>query len=134
MRKRKVNGRTVWEDETTGDLLNRSEWVSWQLQTNIIRRWSFLGVFTVITLCCVATLNLSVIGWWNVLASYIAIMVEAVVGRAMFGQTRRDAQIIRELRKMELEDRAHHVEEEQIEGDLFRMVKVLYDSHVSSGK
>ena len=28
---------------------------------------------------------------WNYLASYLAIFVEAIVGRAMFGQTRRDA-------------------------------------------
>ena len=68
---------------------------------------------------------------WNYLASYLAIFVEAIVGRAMFGQTRRDAQILRELRKMELEDREHHKEEDAIEGDLLRMVTVLYKAHLA---
>lgn len=131
MRKDFLNGRKVYRDETTGDTLNRSEYISWQLQTNVIRRWWFLILFSLVTLVCVLTFNLNVIGWWNVLASYLAIFVEAIVGRAMFGQTRRDAQIIRELRKMEIEDREHHHEEEEIEGDLHRMVKVLYEAHLN---
>jgi hypothetical protein len=85
-------------DPVTGDLLTKSEWISWKLQQGVIRTWWFLLTFTAITVACVLTFNLSVVGWWNVLASYMAIFVEAIVGRAMFGQTRRDAQIIRELK------------------------------------
>lgn len=126
-----VNGRKVWRDQVTGDLLSRSEWISWQLQANIIRRWWFLIAFTVITVTCVLTFSITVMAWWNVLASYLAIFVEAIVGRYMAGQTRRDAAVIREIRKIEVEDHEHHLEEEQIEGDLHRMVTALYKAHLA---
>ena len=127
--------KNKYKDPVTGDTLTRSEWISWQLQTNIIRRWSFLVIFTLVTIFCVGmqwkTGNANWGNQWNYLASYLAIFVEAIVGRAMFGQTRRDAQILRELRKMELEDREHHLGEDAIEGDLHRMVTVLYKAHLA---
>lgn len=90
--------KTPHTDPVTGDLLTKSEWFSWKLQQGVIRTWWFLLTFTAITVACVLTFNPSVVIWWNVLASYLAIFVEAIVGRAMSGQARRDAQIIRELR------------------------------------
>jgi hypothetical protein len=126
MKSELVNGRKYYRDENTGDLITRSDYISWQLQTNVIRRWWFLIGFTVLTLTCVLTFSITVMAWWNVLASYLAIFVEAIVGRYMAGQTRRDAAVIREIRKIEVEDHAHHLEEEQIEGDLHRMVTALY--------
>ena len=126
MKSERINGKKFWRDPATGDLLNYNDYLLYQLQTNVIRRWWFLVAFTVITLACVFTFNVTVMTWWNVLASYLAIFVEAIVGRYMAGQTRRDATILRELRKMELEDREHHADEEQIEGDLHRMVTALY--------
>jgi ABC-type multidrug transport system fused ATPase/permease subunit len=132
MKREQINGRKVYRDPMTGDLLTRSDWISWQLQTNVIRRWWFLILFTFITLTCVLTFSITVMAWWNVLASYLAIFVEAIVGRYMAGQTRRDATVLREIRKIEVEDHAHHLEEEQIEGDLHRMVKTLYEAHLAS--
>ncbi len=44
--------------------------------------------------------------WWNLGASALAIVVEAVVGRAMYAQTKRDALILREIKK--LVERAEH--------------------------
>ena len=131
MKSERINGRKVYRDPVTNDLLSPSEWISWQLQANIIRRWWFLIGFTVITLACVLTFSTTVITWWNVLASYLAIFVEAIVGRYMAGQTRRDAAVIREIRKIEVEDHEHHLEEEQLEGDLHRMVTVLYKAHLA---
>jgi len=132
MKREQINGRKVYRDPMTGDLLTRSDWISWQLQTNVIRRWWFLILFTLITLTCVLTFSITVMAWWNVLASYLAIFVEAIVGRYMAGQTRRDAAVLREIRKIEVEDHSHHLEEEQLEGDLHRMVKTLYEAHLAS--
>jgi hypothetical protein len=88
----------------TGDELTFSEKLSWQLQTSVIRTWWFLIAFTAVTGLCIylgiVTANPSYATNWNYLASYLAIFVEAIVGRAMFSQTRRDAQIIRELRRV----------------------------------
>jgi hypothetical protein len=95
-----LNTKKTYTDPVTGDELTFSEHLSWQLQTYVIRTWWFLITFTLITVATVLTFNLSVVGWWNVLASYLAIFVEAIVGRAMFAQTRRDALIIRELRTL----------------------------------
>jgi hypothetical protein len=89
-------------DPVTGDELTRSEHISWRIQTSVIRNWWFLFFFTAVTIACVgAQAATGDANWgnnWNYFASYMAIFVEAIVGRAMFGQTRRDAQIIRELR------------------------------------
>jgi glucan phosphoethanolaminetransferase (alkaline phosphatase superfamily) len=91
-------------DPVTGDSLTRSEWLSWNLQAYVIRTWWFLIGFTFITLTCiwlgVVTANPSYATNWNYLASYMAIFVEAIVGRAMFSQTRRDAVLIREIKKL----------------------------------
>jgi hypothetical protein len=93
-----------YKDPVTGDNLTRSEWVSWNVQTYVIRTWWFLVAFTVITGLCiylgVAYNNPNYATNWNYLASYLAIFVEAIVGRAMFSQTRRDAVMIREIRKL----------------------------------
>jgi hypothetical protein len=92
--------KKTYTDEVTGDSLTFSEHVSWKLQAYVIRTWWFLVAFTLITVATVLTFNLSVVGWWNVLASYLAIFVEAIVGRAMAAQARRDSVIIRELRSV----------------------------------
>jgi len=124
--KEKLNGRKVYRDDNTGDVLNFSEYWSWRLQNTVIRRWWFLISFTVITLACISTGSIVIMAWWNVLASWLAIFVESVVGRAMAGQTKRDARILRDIRKIELEDREHHETEDVLEGDLYRMVKEMY--------
>lgn len=124
--KEKLNGRRVYRDDNTGDVLNFSEYFSWRLQNTVIRRWWFLGIFTTITLACIATGSITVMAWWNVLASWLAIFVESIVGRAMSGQTKRDARIIRDIKNIELEDRQHHEAEDVLEGDVYRMVKEMY--------
>ena len=90
----------IYLDPNTGDEINASEWWAVRIQNSVIRKWWFLGQFTIITLAVVLTFNVNVVGWWNVYASYLAIFVEAIVGRYMSSQTRRDALIIRELREL----------------------------------
>jgi hypothetical protein len=91
-------------DPVTGDHLTPGERVSWAIQ-GIIRRWAFLIVVTLITACVWVTRNATALLWWNLGASYLAIVIESIVGLAMFGQTKRDALVIREIRAI-----ARHVE------------------------
>ncbi len=83
----------------TGDPLTGGEHFSWFIQ-RIMRRWAFLGVVTGITILCWTTRNDNVLNWWNLGASYLALVIESIVGMAMFKQTVRDAVVIRETRTM----------------------------------
>lgn len=101
--------RPSYKDPVTGDPLTSGEYISWMIQ-GIIRRWTFLGMITLITLVVWVINNPVGLTWWNLGASYLALVIESVVGLAMFGQTRRDALVLREIRtvsrKMEqLEER-----------------------------
>jgi hypothetical protein len=87
----------------TGDELTRTEMVSWRLQ-GIIRRWTFILMITVITAAIFTFVALhgnadssSVLFWWNAGASYMALLIESVVGIGMISQTKRDAQILRKM-------------------------------------
>jgi len=81
----------------TGDSIGICKHVSWKIQF-FIRNWYFIGLITFVTLFCVVwgTMNIAVIGWWNVWASYMALFIESVVGISMFEQTRADAKVLRE--------------------------------------
>lgn len=86
-------------DPVTGDELTPSEHISWLLQ-GIIRRWAFLGIITVATIFVWSTDNSHALVWWNLAASFLALVIEGTVGIAMFSQTRRDAVVIREIRHL----------------------------------
>lgn len=86
-------------DPITGDELSSGEYVSWLIQS-IIRRWLFLGIITAATIAVWATGNPVALQWWNLAASYLALVIESIVGIAMFSQTRRDAVVIREIRAL----------------------------------
>jgi hypothetical protein len=113
----------AYQDPVTGDKLTRSEAISWKIQS-IIRRWTFLIVYTSITALVWAfgLHNTTALLWWNLTASYLAIFIENTVGIAMFSQTRRDALIIREIRRYESEDAKAHATELEIEEDDRRMI------------
>ena len=89
--------RKPYRDKSTGDQLTRGEYISWLVQ-GIIRRWTFLVIVTIATAIAWSTNNAAVLLWWNLCASFLAIMIESVVGIAMFSQTRRDATVLREVR------------------------------------
>ena len=44
---------------------------------------------------------------WMNLASWLAVTVELIIGIAMIGQTKRDAQIIRHILKLEKQELEH---------------------------
>lgn len=91
--------KRLYYEPVTGDALTLGEYISWKVQ-GVIRRWSFLLVFVTFTVICWSTRNDIVLLWWNFIASFLAIVIESVVGMGMFGQARRDAKVLREVRKM----------------------------------
>jgi hypothetical protein len=90
-------------DPNTGDMLSTSDRISWFLQ-GLIRHWWFI----------IGNVVLSVVWWahphwfgdtqdyprWMALYSLLAVVIESVVGLGMFGQTKRDAAALREVRAM----------------------------------
>ena len=66
---------------------------------------------------------------WNYVASYLALFIESVVGIAMFSQTRRDAMIIREIRKFSTSDFEVHKEslkmDEKVHRDVVEIIQRL---------
>ena len=92
------------KDPVTGDTLTLGEYISWIVQ-GIIRRWTFLIVISIITAIIWATDNSTALTWWNLGASYLALVIESVVGIALFAQTKRDAVVMRETRAI-----SQHVE------------------------
>jgi hypothetical protein len=88
------------KDPVTGDPLTLGEWVSWKVQ-EVIRNWVFLGVLSLITVLCWTTANAAVLTWWNLAASFYAVVLETIVGIAFFSQTRRDAVYIRRIYALE---------------------------------
>ena len=87
-------------DPLTGDHLTAGEHVSWAIQHRM-RRWSFLGIITGATLVCWATRNPTVLTWWNLAASYGALVIEGITAMALINQTMRDAVVSRSVRAME---------------------------------
>jgi hypothetical protein len=93
-------------DPVTGDQLTTGEYLSWRIQ-GLIRNWYFLALITVVTTLTWITANSVVLQWWNLSASYLALVIESIVGIAMFSQTRRDAVVLREVRAL-----ATHIDEQ----------------------
>lgn len=90
----------TYSDPVTGDPLTAGEKFSWAMQS-IIRRWAFIGAITLITIV-VWSINVAVgLTWWNLGASYLALLIESTVGIAMFSQGRRDSVIIRRIDRNE---------------------------------
>lgn len=82
-----------FHDPATGDPLSTLEYFTRQTQQSLRSPW-FILLFNAAT---VALLLLGLGTSWNYFASWLAIMVEWVVGTYMFGQTRRDALVLRQL-------------------------------------
>lgn len=111
-------------DPVTGDELTAGEAAAWRVQW-IIRRWTFLVLITGVTALAwsvvAATGNGAVLTWWNCGASYLALVIEGVVGMAMYHQTQRDAQVVREVRKLVQEVHRQGVRLEALSEDIYDM-------------
>lgn len=88
----------------TGDELSLKESVAWSAQ-KVLRHPAFPIVFTLFSIIWWFNPGMfgddAGLGHWNVMASWMAIAVEWTVGAAMFGQTGRDAVILRKLEQLE---------------------------------
>jgi low affinity Fe/Cu permease len=94
----------------TGDVLTFSENISWKIQ-GLIRNWWFVTGWSVMTFVWWAEPAFfhdthAYILWMN-LASWLAVTVELIIGIALIGQTKRDAQIIRHILKLEKQEIEH---------------------------
>lgn len=88
-----------YRDPDTGDQIRRSEFVSFRIQ-NLIRRWPFILLYTGVTFTVWVVGSPAVLGWWNYTASYLAILVESIVGIGVYQMSRRDSVILREIRQV----------------------------------
>ncbi len=97
-----------YHDPVTGDELTRLEYYTRQVQVLVRTPW-FILAFNVITLVAMILGHGDV---WNYFASWLAIMVEWLVGTYMFGQTGRDATYIRRIANLEemMEQQLEHLE------------------------
>lgn len=92
-----------FRDPVTGDILTRSEAISWRLQSSIRNFW-FIGAITTITIINgvrghVWTLDPA--DMWNFCMSWLALWIESIVGISMISQTKRDARAIRDVKALE---------------------------------
>ena len=85
--------RKQYHDPITGDELKRLEYFTRQIQVFVRTPW-FILVFNVVTLVAMLFGHGDT---WNYFASWLAIIIEWLVGTYMFGQTGRDAVILRKL-------------------------------------
>ena len=98
----------MMEDPVTGDKLTRLEYYVRQIQVFVRTPW-FILFFNLITILMVFIMGRPV--EWNDLASWLAIIIEWLVGTYMFGQTGRDALVIRTIKK-ELMEKVERMEAE----------------------
>ena len=101
----------------TGDVLTFSEHISWYIQ-DAIRNWWFVIGWSVLTIVWLRWPALfhddKAYTNWLIFASWLAVTVELIVAIALVGQTKRDAQIIRHILKLEKQELEHI--EDLIEG------------------
>jgi len=97
--------RSNYKHPVSGEPIGLGEHVSWKIQF-AIRRWLFIGIITAITLTCwaVGSHYTSVLLWWNLVASWLAIAIESVVGMAMFNMAQNDGKVIRKILTMEQDE------------------------------
>lgn len=118
------------KDPITGDTLTTGEWVSWKIQ-GVLRRWAVLIGIILVTVVCWITTNSTVLLWWNLSASLLAIIIEFIVGIAVLGQTKRDALILRHTAQLSEINQRQLEHLEQLVGQIAAITEVL-DTHVNT--
>ncbi len=88
-----------FRDPITGDILTLGEELSWLAQ-RVIRRWSVLLAIQIVTVTVLIFGSWTMRDAWNFGASDLAILIESVVGIALFSQTRRDCVVMRDTRRI----------------------------------
>lgn len=96
--------RKKHRDPNTGDEILRAERISLAVQ-GVMRRWSFVFAYTAITVAWwlhpVFFGDNAQYTHWQLAASYMALLIESLVGIGMFGWARRDSVILRKIYALE---------------------------------
>lgn len=117
-----------YKNHITGDHLRFSEWLSWKAQ-GIFRSWWFVSIFTTITFVWLAfpkPFHDPNRLWLNYYLSYIAVLVESIIGIGVASQAMRDAVIIREINKMNKQDTEHSVADYKIDVEALALIKEIH--------
>jgi len=130
-----------YKHPVTGEAISLGQHISWILQ-KLIRKWPFIIAINLISYLCWILGGTTVLLWWNLCASLMALNIESVVGIAMFEQTQADARIIRESldiirRVLSLEkDQFQEVKDlmEFIEAEMSRHHEEEYRHHMTEEK
>lgn len=113
-----------YKNPINGDSMTFGEMAAWKLQ-GIIRQWWFLLGYTVTTAVCWLVGGTKVLLWWNLASSFLAIVVEGVVGRAMFAVTKTDSAVLREIRKLGAHDTEHSIKDYEVDLETHDMVQKI---------
>ena len=122
------NTLSKYKNHITGDHLKFSEYMSWKAQ-GIFRSWWFVIIFSTITFTWLAIPRFfhdPARLWLNYYLSYIAVLVESIIGIGVVSQSMRDAVILRELKKLGKHDTEHSVADYQIDLEALQLIKEIH--------
>ena len=102
--------------------------MSWKAQ-GIFRSWWFVIIFSTITFTWLAIPRFfhdPARLWLNYYLSYIAVLVESIIGIGVVSQSMRDAVLLRELKKLGKHDTEHSVADYQIDLEALQLIKEIH--------
>ena len=117
-----------YKNHITGDPLRLSEYLSWKSQ-GIFRSWWFVIIFTTITFTWLAVpVWFHDLGrlWLNYYLSYLAVLVESIIGIGVASQSMRDAVILREIKKLGKQDTEHSVADYKVDVEALQLIKEIH--------
>jgi len=117
-----------YKNHVTGDHLTLSEWTSWKAQ-GIFRSWWFVIIFTTITFTWLAVpvwFHDPARLWLNYYLSYLAVLVESIIGIGVASQSMRDAVILREIKRIGANDSEHSVLDYKIDVEALALIKEIH--------
>jgi hypothetical protein len=102
--------------------------MSWKSQA-IFRSWWFVSIFTTITFTWLAIpvwFHDPGRLWLNYYLSYLAVLVESIIGIGVASQSMRDAVILREIKKLGASDTEHSVLDYKIDVEALALIKEIH--------
>ena len=88
-----------WRSSSDGQPLRLRERASYVAQ-GVIRRWTFIAIITLATVAVLFFIPSQRTNW-NYAASYLALLIESIVGIGLFQQTKKDAVYLRHIYALE---------------------------------
>lgn len=122
------NTLSRYKNHITGDHLRLSEYLSWKSQA-IFRSWWFVVIFSTITFTWLAVpiwFHDPARLWLNYYLSYLAVLVESIIGIGVASQSMRDAVILREIKKLGARDTEHSVADYKIDVEALQLIKEIH--------